>query len=77
VKYAWITRHRDSFPVTVLCDVLRVSASGYHASLDRTPSPRAQRHERIQQAVHRSLELVTRYLQPGNSLRERQDLSSS
>src|SRR3954469_7251690 len=31
--------------------VLRVSTSGYYASLDRTPSPRAQRHERIQQAV--------------------------
>jgi len=31
--------------------VLRVSTSGYYASLDRTPSRRAQRHERIQQAV--------------------------
>jgi putative transposase len=51
VKYAWITQHRDSFPVTIMCHVLRVSTSGYYASLDRTPSPRAQRHERIQQAV--------------------------
>jgi putative transposase len=34
-----------------MCHVLRVSTSGYYASLDRTPSPRAQRHERIQQAV--------------------------
>jgi putative transposase len=34
-----------------MCDVLRISTSGYYASLDRRPSPRAQRHERIQQAV--------------------------
>ena len=51
MKYVWITQHRDSFPVAVMCDVLRVSTSGYYASLDREPSPRAQRHERIQQAV--------------------------
>jgi len=51
VKYAWIRDHRDSFPVTVLCAVLEVSSSGYYAWLDREPSPRAQRHEQIQQAV--------------------------
>jgi putative transposase len=51
VKYAWITQHRDSFPIAVLCDVLRVSTSGYYASLRREPSPRAQRRERIRQAV--------------------------
>jgi len=51
VKYVWITQHRDSFPVAVMCDVLRVSTSGYYASLNRESSPRAQRHERIQQAV--------------------------
>ena len=51
MKYAWITRHRDSFPIAVMCDVLLVSTSGYYASLGRPPSPRAQRHQRIQQAV--------------------------
>ena len=51
MKYAWITEHRDSFPIAVMCDVLHVSTSGYYASLDREPSPRAQRQERIQQAV--------------------------
>jgi len=51
VKYAWITDHRDSFPVAVMCDVLGVSASGYYDSLERPPSARAERHERIQEAV--------------------------
>ena len=51
MKYAWIHEHRDSFPVTVLCEVLEVSASGYYGWLDRPPSPRAERHEQIQAAV--------------------------
>jgi len=51
VKYAWIREHRDSFPVAVMCNVLGVSTSGYYDGVDRPPSLRAERHERIQQAV--------------------------
>ncbi len=51
MKYAWICEHRDSFPVAVICEVLGVSTSGYYEWVDRPPSPRAERHERIQQAV--------------------------
>ena len=51
MKYAWITRHRDLFPIAVMCDVLLVSTSGYYASLGRQSSPRGERHQRIQQAV--------------------------
>ena len=29
MKYAWIARHRTLWPVTVACEVLEVSASGY------------------------------------------------
>ena len=53
MKYAWISQHRDSFPVRVMCDVLHVSPAGYYDSIDRPPSDRANRHERIQQAVER------------------------
>jgi putative transposase len=51
VKHAWIHTHRDSFPVTLMCDVLHVSTSGYYASLERQPSPRAERSRRIRAAV--------------------------
>ena len=51
MKYAWIREHRDSFPLRVMCEVLEVSTSGYYDALDRPPSPRAERHARIQVAV--------------------------
>ena len=51
MKYAWIKEHRDSYPVTMMCEVLSVSPSGYYDSRDRAPSKRALRHDRIKQSV--------------------------
>jgi putative transposase len=51
VKHAWIQQHRDSFPVSLMCNVLGVSKSGYYASIERPPSPRVVRHDRIRAAV--------------------------
>jgi putative transposase len=51
VKYAWIRAQRDSFPVAVMCEVLDVSKSGYYTSIERPPSPRACRRQRIRAAV--------------------------
>ena len=51
MKYAWIRKHRDSYSVSALCDVLGVSKSGCYASLNRPPSSRARRRKRIETAV--------------------------
>jgi putative transposase len=42
VKFAFIDVERAHYPVTVLCDVLQVSRSGFYASRGRDPSSRAK-----------------------------------
>jgi transposase InsO family protein len=44
VKYAFIQRHRQVWPITVQCRVLGVSVSGYHAHLARQASTAPRRH---------------------------------
>jgi putative transposase len=51
MKYAWITEHRDSFPIATMCQLLKVSRSGYYDSIDRPVSPRAQRTAKIHESV--------------------------
>ena len=43
MKYAFIQRHRQVWPITVQCRVLRVSASGYHAHVARQSCPPSHR----------------------------------
>jgi putative transposase len=77
VKYAWIRQHRDSFPVAVACEVLEVSTSGYYASLDRAPSPRARRTARIRQAVravHAESHGIYGSVKIARSLQQRDDM---
>jgi len=38
VKYAWIERHKREWPVSAQCEVLGVSASGYHQHFSRRAS---------------------------------------
>lgn len=52
MKYAWITQHKDSLPIVLMCELLGVSRSGYYDSVDRPVSPRAQRTAKIRASVH-------------------------
>lgn len=48
MKYAWIGRHEKRWPVTLQCEVLNVSASGYFEHRDRNdPTQPAKPGERI------------------------------
>jgi putative transposase len=40
VKYAWITKHKTQWPVTLACEVLEVSASGYFEHWRRKDNPK-------------------------------------
>jgi transposase InsO family protein len=45
VKYQFIRKHQEHYPVQLMCDILEVSRSGYYDWLDRPASPQAQRRE--------------------------------
>ena len=53
MRYAWINKHRDSFPVALMCQLLNVSRSGYYDSVDRPTSTRAGRITKIRASVRR------------------------
>ena len=58
--YRFIDAEKASYPVSMLCRVLKVSRSGYHAWKDRPPSKRERENaalaERIREIHHRSRE---------------------
>jgi putative transposase len=51
VRYAWIATQRGSYEVSLLCEVLEVSRSGWYAAQRRKPSERAQRNARLLQEI--------------------------
>lgn len=53
MKYAWIREHVDCFPVSLMCELLGVSRSGYYGAIDRPASQRAKRSTRIRESVRR------------------------
>lgn len=80
MKYAWIREHRDSFPINLMCDVLEVSTSGYYDALQRKPSPRAERHARIQESVrqvHAESHGIYGSEKVAQTLQQRDDLESA
>ena len=42
MKYAWSEAQGDSYPVSVMCDVLGVSPSGYYGWRNRKPSQQTE-----------------------------------
>jgi transposase InsO family protein len=51
VKFAFIRENKAEFPVEVLCEVLKVSRSGYYAWSRRPPSPAALRREALVERI--------------------------
>lgn len=54
MRYAWINQQRDSYPVGLLCRVLKVSRSGYYAWRRREPSAGRQRRQEIARVAQQS-----------------------
>jgi len=52
MRYAWMHKHCDSFPIALMCKLLKVSRSGYYDSMDRPVSLRAERTRKIHSSVH-------------------------
>lgn len=44
MKYAWILHNKNQWPVSLQCEVLEVSPSGYHEHFARRASPRQCKH---------------------------------
>ena len=54
MRFAFIARHRNIWPVAWLCDALDVSRSGFHAWLNRSPSARSRHDEILVAKIGRS-----------------------
>jgi putative transposase len=54
MKFAFIARHRNIWPVAWLCEALDVSRSGFHAWLNRSPSARARDDEALLAVIGQS-----------------------
>ena len=54
MRFAFIAKHRNIWPVAWLCDALDVSRSGFHAWLNRSPRVRSRQDEVLVTAIDRS-----------------------
>jgi transposase InsO family protein len=51
VRFDWIHRQREQFEVSIMCEVLRVSRSGYYAWAIRPPGERASRQAELTEQI--------------------------
>jgi transposase InsO family protein len=54
MKFVFIAKHRNIWPVAWLCNAMGVSRSSFHAWLDRSPSARSRSDEALGQQVKAS-----------------------
>ena len=54
MKFGFIAKHRNVWPVAWLCEAMGVSRSGFHAWLNRSPSARSRSDEAVGQQVKAS-----------------------
>ena len=54
MKFVFIAKHRNIWPVAWLCDAMGVSRSGFHAWLNRSPSDRSRSDEAVGRQVRAS-----------------------
>jgi putative transposase len=54
MKFVFIAKHRNIWPVAWLCNAMGVSRSGFHAWLNRSPSARFRSDETVGQQVKAS-----------------------
>ena len=54
MKYAWIEANRDSYSVTMMCEILSVSRSGLHDARGREPSLRTVDNTQIVKRIQRA-----------------------
>ena len=54
MKFVFMAKHRNIWPVAWLCEAMGVSRSGFHAWLNRSPSARSRSDETVGQQVKAS-----------------------
>lgn len=55
MRFAWIEKHEDEWPIATLCEVMEVSRSGFYAWRHREESSRSRRQRELveeMQAIH-------------------------
>ena len=80
MKYAWINEYRSEFPVRDMCRVMGVSRSGFYDSLNRPPSERSRRGDRIRKSVaqaHQETDAIYGATKIAEELKHRDDLETA
>ena len=60
MRFAFIAKHRHVWPLEWMCSALEVSRSGFHAWLNRAPSPRALADAALTPVIERSFKASDR-----------------